>query len=199
MTRKGINMQKLIQLKNKKGFTLIEMLIVILIIVILLAIAVPSVIAYRKDAERTADLGAAKTLYTAIEAALTEHGSISDSDGFIDPYGNEIAPGVRMLATNQVMVPTAGYGAALMNTILGNLDGHEFTGKFKFGYNPVTNSIDWVTYHDHKYTDTDANANGRSASSSRVIIYDVVNNVEGYISEFGTTSIYNAAPYLHNN
>ncbi len=63
-------MQKLIEMKNKKGFTLIEMLIVILIIVILLAIAVPAVAAYRRDALRTQDEGAIETIRTAIEAAV---------------------------------------------------------------------------------------------------------------------------------
>ncbi len=63
-------MQKLIEMKNKKGFTLIEMLIVILIIVILLAIAVPAVAAYRRDALRTQDEGAVETILTSLEAAL---------------------------------------------------------------------------------------------------------------------------------
>ncbi len=63
-------MKKLALKKNRLGFTLIEMLIVILIIVLLIAIAVPAVAAYRRDAQRTQDEGGLETVRTAIEAAL---------------------------------------------------------------------------------------------------------------------------------
>ncbi len=183
-------MQKLIQLKNKKGFTLIEMLIVILIIVILLAIAVPSVLSYRRDSEETADLGAAKTLYTAIEAVLTDVEYIKD-EGFMDPG----AAGTNWLITNQVMDPAGGYSDPLQGAILAKIGHTEFPGKYKFGYNIVTNSIDWVSYHDSDHSAP----GGRTAHASKVMVYDVVNDVSGYADELGTINgiNYNAAPYLH--
>lgn len=62
-------MNKLRALKNKKGFTLIELIIVIVIIAILAAIAIPAMSGFKKDAERGAAEANARTGYTAVSAA----------------------------------------------------------------------------------------------------------------------------------
>ena len=60
------------QLKaNKKGFTLIEMIVVIAIIGILAAILVPSMVGYLQTAKDSKNLANAKTVYTAAQAAVT--------------------------------------------------------------------------------------------------------------------------------
>ncbi len=180
-------MQKLINLKNRKGFTLIEMLIVILIIVILLAIAVPSVIAYRKDATRTADLGAAKTLYTTLEAGLTTYGELSLPETGLSQSGD-------ILYSHQLWGPAGSFpGNGFGNMINGNL-GSEFDGMYKFGYDTTTNSIAWVSYHDNQHSD----ANHRTTNTAYVMIYDVANGVEGYAKDLGSPYTDAGSVYLHN-
>ncbi len=125
-------MQKLIEMKNKKGFTLIEMLIVILIIVILLAIAVPAVAGYRKDALRTQDEGAIETIRTAIESAVirslpedTVSGSeVAHSSGNLD-Y-DEI---VRLSTDTSLTAETREFYEALASYL-----GPNFQGGFRFKY-----------------------------------------------------------------
>lgn len=60
------------QLKvNKKGFTLIEMIVVIAIIGILAAILVPSMVGYLETAKESREEANAKMVYTAAQAAVT--------------------------------------------------------------------------------------------------------------------------------
>ncbi len=192
MTRKVINMQNLKHIKNKKGFTLIEMLIVILIIVILLAIAVPSVITYRKDSQRTADIGAAKTLYTALEATLTTYGELSDAEMGLDYFGGTtvLVPSQGRAPNNVIPTTVSVWNFPFASQASAKL-GNEFYGKYKFGYDTTTNSIVWVSYHHDKNTIE----GGNTAADSHVMIYDIANNVEGYATELGAP--YNAAPYVH--
>lgn len=56
-------MNKILKRKNKKGFTLMEMLIVIGIIAILIAIAIPTFSSSQKKAKYTADLANVRSWY----------------------------------------------------------------------------------------------------------------------------------------
>ncbi len=203
-------MQKLIQLKNKKGFTLIEMLIVILIIVILLAIAIPSVVAYREKSQETADLGAAKTVYTALEAALVDFGELPGLDapphvadswyqtvtGTNIIYYHNIGNGTRVISSG--VTPNGYKYAGIVNAQLGS----EFYGCYKFGYDTTTSSIAWVSYH---HDDNTINTTRYTAADSDVMVYDVANGISGYADELGsytlangTTIDYDEFPYTHD-
>ncbi len=196
-------MKKLIKLKNKKGFTLIEMLIVILIIVILLAIAIPSVVAYREDAQRTADLGATKTVYTALEASLTQFGELPGSDGappnaYSDYqtitgsdviYYKDTGNGTEVLSTTGG-IWSFGFGAQVNSRL-----GGEFYGNYKFGYDTTTNSIVWVSYH-HDDKTIDPTSGKHLAANADVMLYHVADDVSGYLDEL--PSPYNAWPYTHD-
>ncbi len=120
-------------LKNKKGFTLIEMLIVILIIVILLAIAVPAVAAYRRDALRTQDEGAIETIRTAIESAMIRvRPHDNNTDGSLDEHLTGELDYNTLISLSQTE-PNA--DTKEFYKLLAEYLGPNFQGNFKFQYN----------------------------------------------------------------
>ncbi len=68
-------------MKNERGFTLIELMIVIAIIAIIAAIAIPNLIEARKGSNEAAAIGALRTLTTA--QALFREGD-KEKDGTLD-------------------------------------------------------------------------------------------------------------------
>lgn len=78
------------KLKEKKGFTLIEMIIVIAIIAILLAIIAPNMRKFLGTAKQTKADAAAKTLYTAAETFIIDKHEIQgvSPDDMQIPDGN---------------------------------------------------------------------------------------------------------------
>ena len=61
------------KMRMKKGFTLVEIMIVVAIIAILAAVAIPSFIRYRNDSRTAACIGNMQQLRTAAESWLTKH------------------------------------------------------------------------------------------------------------------------------
>lgn len=59
--------------KMKKGFTLVEIMIVVAIIAILAAIAIPNFIAYRNESQGNACVSNMASIKTAAESYLTKH------------------------------------------------------------------------------------------------------------------------------
>ncbi len=71
------------QNKKKKGFTLIELIIVIAIIAILAAIAIPNFLSIQRKARVKADIASAKTIYDATSALIAEGKIISTDKGVV--------------------------------------------------------------------------------------------------------------------
>ena len=66
--------------ENKKGFTLVELIVVVAIIGALAAILVPTIYKYVRDARIAAAVADAKTIKTAVEASLARHILLNDGD-----------------------------------------------------------------------------------------------------------------------
>jgi prepilin-type N-terminal cleavage/methylation domain-containing protein len=74
--------------KNNRGFTLIELMIVIAIIAIIAAIAIPNLIEARKSSNESAAIGAMRTLTTA--QSIFREGD-KDKDGVLN-YSTALGP-----------------------------------------------------------------------------------------------------------
>ena len=66
--------------KKKKGFTLVELIIVIAIIAILAAIAIPKMGAVRESANSKDDLAAAKNISTIVATQIADGSTSTDLD-----------------------------------------------------------------------------------------------------------------------
>ena len=66
--------------EGQKGFTLIELMIVIAIIGILAAIAIPQFVTYRQKGYNTKAKGELKSLYTACQAYFADNPTVTTCD-----------------------------------------------------------------------------------------------------------------------
>ncbi len=171
-------MNVLTNLKNKKGFTVVEMIVVVLVIMILIAIAIPAVAGYRADANETADRGSAETVYNAFEAASTKFtptepdnlvGAVNS--GLIKRVNNRQEAFTQIPITQEILVTNANPGPLLETA--GELLGDNFTGHFTFSLNMETGDVNWVTYRRE----------GEENAYENIMLYDVEKNEKGYLSD----------------
>lgn len=80
--------------KDEKGFTLIELMIVIAIIGILAAIAIPQFSSYRKRAYNASGVGDAKNGFTAAQAYFVDNPSGTPDEDALAAYGLKTSTGV---------------------------------------------------------------------------------------------------------
>lgn len=92
-------MEKLIKkLNNRKGFTLIELIVVIAIIGILAAILIPQFTGFTKKAESTQMTVEAKQIATAADALYAEKGVAPNSDAIKKIAGPDITGTIDPIA-----------------------------------------------------------------------------------------------------
>jgi type IV pilus assembly protein PilA len=99
--------------KKQKGFSLIELLIVVAIILIIAAIAIPNLLRSRMAANEASAVGSIRTMNTA---AITYNST----------YGNGYPPALSAIGTNTAAAVSC-TNAQLLDTVL--------TGATKSGYN----------------------------------------------------------------
>ena len=73
-------LKKLQKKSNKKGFTLVEIIVVLVILAILAAIAVPSVIGYVDEAKESRYIQEARSIYVVIQTEEAKVAALGETD-----------------------------------------------------------------------------------------------------------------------
>ena len=108
------------KLKDQKGFSLVELIVVIAIMVILIAMLVPNVVGYIKKANYATEQNGAATVFSAAQTYVTDEYAAT---------GNVVTPTVDELVTKQLLTkaPTTDYTINMDSTGVAAVDSVTWT------------------------------------------------------------------------
>ncbi|OVE70662.1 pilin [Clostridium diolis] len=107
-----------LSVKKKKGFTLIELIIVIAIIAILAAIAIPKFGAAKHNADVSADKANAKIIATAVANAAA-NGDVSPTTSYVNYIDGGVVPKPKSDTTHDWSIGYAPDGKGITVTLNG--------------------------------------------------------------------------------
>jgi len=140
--------------RNRKGFTLIELMIVIAIIIILAAIAIPNYLKMTERAKKSRVASDFQTLATALEAYRTDWG-VYPNDGNLEPFGkNTDGSAATSLLYKELTADGATTNVNTNTTATGETGGIEYIKP-----NTIKSMVDpFIPTEDYKYGSADGSA-----------------------------------------
>ena len=96
-------LKKLQKKSNKKGFTLVEIIVVLVILAILAAIAVPSVLGYVNEAKDERYIQEARSIYVVIQTETAKYDALSETVNY-STYGEIATKATEMTGLKAISI-----------------------------------------------------------------------------------------------
>lgn len=102
--------------KNRKGFTLVEIIVVLIILAILAAFTIPTMLGFVNDARGKAMIAEARTVYVAAQSTATEYAATTETND------KALGAALSSAAVLNATVPTSGASFQMLKYLGTDLD-----------------------------------------------------------------------------